>query len=356
MDKQPNETIKETSMVLLGHKNGFPVFDVDWNRNGRHLLSSGGDGSIRLWDTMAVGPYGTVAKPSSPTRRTSLSGKDKKKKDEAEPMEVETEMGVPGSKEESKELKSGAALAVYRGHAPSCPVWSVKFAPSGYYFASTASDATGRIWTTDRTTPVRILTGHTSASVHCVEWHPNCNYVLTGADDRTVRMWDVQSGRCMRLLNAGSSGIHALSVCPSGQYCAGSDALGTIHLWDLGSGKKINEFRKLPVTTKSTKRDHGGNPILQMNTSKNVAQMVHTLSFSACGTALASGGDDCTVHVWNVKSAYGEGTRPGLMKPHCSFQTRRTMILDLNFTKRNLLLGVGSFTMPLLSPPVVVEQ
>ena len=43
----------------------FPVFDVDWNRDGRTLLSAGGDGSVRLWDTMAIGPYGRVAKISS---------------------------------------------------------------------------------------------------------------------------------------------------------------------------------------------------------------------------------------------------------------------------------------------------
>jgi hypothetical protein len=52
---------EEPSAILLGHKNGFPVFELDWNRDGRTLLSGGGDGSVRLWDTMAVGPFGDIA-------------------------------------------------------------------------------------------------------------------------------------------------------------------------------------------------------------------------------------------------------------------------------------------------------
>jgi WD domain, G-beta repeat len=65
-------TTGEPCEVLLGHKNGFPVFDVAWNRDGRALLSAGGDGSIRLWDTMAVGPFGEV---STPVPTPSSSGR-----------------------------------------------------------------------------------------------------------------------------------------------------------------------------------------------------------------------------------------------------------------------------------------
>ena len=64
-DLKENGGDGEVGQVLLGHKNGFPVFDVSWNKDGRSLLSAGGDGSIRLWDTMAQGPFGTVcAKPT----------------------------------------------------------------------------------------------------------------------------------------------------------------------------------------------------------------------------------------------------------------------------------------------------
>lgn len=331
--KSTTEGVSETGIVLLGHKNGFPVFDVDWNRDGRTLLSAGGDGSVRLWDTMVVGPYGSTTEAA----RQTLNNTGTKEQEEL----------VPGLRPESSVDTSGAALAVYRGHSPSCPIWSVAFAPSGYYFATGASDATSRIWTTDRPMPVRILSGHTSSSVNTVTWHPNCNYVLTGCDDRTVRMWDVQNGRCVRLLTGCGAGINVVRVCPSGRYAAGSDYSGIVHIWDLGSGKKVNELRP----PSSTKRDSAG--LLRVS-----APMIHSLSYSACGTALATGGDDCVVRVWDVRGVakHGREERPGLKTPSQSFPTARTSILDLQFTKRNLLMSLGKYTTPVpLAKPVALN-
>jgi WD40 repeat protein len=334
-DKKNDGEVQETSMVLLGHKNGFPVFDVSWNRDGRTLLSAGGDGSIRLWDTMAKGTFGSVAKTIQ-TKRASATSQPSS----TSVTDEDSGMPVPGSYPEANgDEASGAALAVYRGHSPQCPIWSVAFSPSGYYFASAGADGTGRLWVTDRPTPVRILSGHTSASVNTIAWHPNVNYVATGCDDKTVRLWDVHTGRCVRLLNGCAEGINCVEISPSGRYAAGADYGGVIHLWDLGSGKKIKELR--------TERQH----------------IIHSLSYSSCGTALASGGDDCVVRIWDVRGAGTDQTNSELVtattptptqvyKAHHAFPTRRTILLDLQYNKRNLLLSVGKYTtaVPLVSP------
>lgn len=345
----------DARQILLGHKNGFPVFDVSWNRDGRCLLSAGGDGSIRLWDTDAQGTFGEVISSSSikgstgaakgtlPTAATTKKGtvssaaaKEAMNKANinSEKAKRNPDMSVPGSKPESRRYTSGAALAVYRGHAPNTPIWSVEFAPCGYYFASAGSDATARLWTTDRPVPVRLFTGHTSNCVHSVKFHPNCNYILTGSDDKTVRLWDIQTGRCVRLLNGCPAGIHKVDIDPSGQYAVGADVMGTVHLWDLASGKKITELRGtkpiLPVTPPGS------------SLKRNPITMLHSLAFSACGTALATGGDDRCVCIWDIRKAVTNPT-PLVGMPHKSFSTRRTMVLDLQYSKRNLLLGVGKY-------------
>jgi transcription initiation factor TFIID subunit 5 len=45
-----------------------------------------------------------------------------------------------------------------------------------------------------RSAPLRLMVGH-QGDVDVVRWHPNCQYLATGSCDRTVRLWDVASGR-----------------------------------------------------------------------------------------------------------------------------------------------------------------
>lgn len=358
---------EESAIVLLGHKNGFPIFDLDWNRDGRTLLSAGGDGSIRLWDTSAVGPFGRLANVVKKTHTLGTTSTTVKSSDGGEPN-----TSVPGMRTEPMVEVSGAALACYRGHSPSSPIWSVSFAPSGYYFASAGWDSTARIWTTDNPAPVRILSGHFSPSVNSIDWHPNANYVATAADDKTVRLWDVQTGRCVRLLNGVSTGLNLVKICPSGKYAAASDYSGIVHIWDLGSGRKVNELRL---------------PAGQSGVGGTTAVAVQSMSYSACGTALATGGDDCAVRIWDVRGAAGHMSNPdyvesqgyggsagsaggsgaagpmslpsdsqlarrpigeqfrlGAREPVKCFRTRRTIIMDLQYTKANLLLSVGKYS------------
>mmetsp|Transcript_28558 Transcript_28558/g.62855 ORF Transcript_28558/g.62855 Transcript_28558/m.62855 type:complete len:1187 (-) Transcript_28558:266-3826(-) len=349
---------EESAQVLLGHKNGFPIFDLDWNRDGRTLLSAGGDGSIRLWDTAAVGPFGRLANVVKKSHSSGISSTILTPSTGPDPL-----TSVPGLRSEPMVEVSGAALAAYRGHTPSSPIWSVAFSPSGYYFASAGWDSTARVWTTDNPTPVRILAGHFSPSVNSISWHPNANYVVTAADDKTARLWDVQTGRCVRLLNGASAGLNLVKVCPSGKYVAASDYSGTVHIWDLGSGRKVNELLL---------------PAAQSGGGGTSAVAVQSMSYSACGTALATGGDDCTVRIWDVRGAanhmsnpdyakshgYGEGSGPtslpsdsqldrrpigerfriGAREPVNCFRTRRSVIMDLQYTKRNLLLSVGKYS------------
>lgn len=328
----------EPSQVLLGHKNGFAVFGVDWNRDGRTLLSAGGDGSIRLWDTLAEGPFGELAKPlaksssstgnkPSTAKETLASLKESMKEDTREP-----DMSVEGYKAQTSPYTSGAALAVYRGHVPATPVWDVAFSPAGYYFASAGGDGTARLWTTDRTTPVRLFTGHTANNVNCVAWHPNANYIITGSDDRTARLWDIQSGRTVRLLTGCSGGVSQVQISPGGRYAVAADQTGIVHMWDLSSGKKVSEFRA---------------PTRGPTQPLEESSMIHSLAFSPCGTALAVGGDDATVRIWDVRRETLDKPNKAHTSPYQSFPTRQTMLLDLHYTSRNLLLGIGKFLTPI---------
>ncbi|KAF8393042.1 hypothetical protein HHK36_021283 [Tetracentron sinense] len=95
------------------------------------------------------------------------------------------------------------------------------------------------------------------------------------ASDKTVRLWDVQSGECVRIFIGHRSMILSLAMSPDGRYMASGDEDGTIMVWDLSSGRCV-----IP---------------LMRHTS-----CVWTLAFSCEGSLLASGSANCTVKLWDV--------------------------------------------------------
>ena len=54
-----------------------------------------------------------------------------------------------------------------------------------------------QLWHFERETSLRLFAGH-QETVNCVKFHPNSNYLFTGSDDRSIRLWDINSGRDLR--------------------------------------------------------------------------------------------------------------------------------------------------------------
>jgi transcription initiation factor TFIID subunit 5 len=84
---------------------------------------------------------------------------------------------------------------------------------------------------------------HISHSVFCValpcSFHPNCSYLLSGSSDRTVRMWSVAEGRCVRILTGHKGAVTSLQVSPCGRLAATAGEDKRIKIWDLAEGKWI---------------------------------------------------------------------------------------------------------------------
>jgi len=62
------------------------------------------------------------------------------------------------------------------------------------------------------------------SALQCVQFHPNSNYVATGSSDRTIRVWDIQSGACVRLMLGHSGPVHGVAFSPDGKSLASCGA------------------------------------------------------------------------------------------------------------------------------------
>ena len=79
-----------------------------------------------------------------------------------------------------------------------------------------------------------ITTGITS-----VAFSPDGKRILTAAEDRTVRMWDANSGMEMRNLKGHAGTVYSAVFSPNGRQILTAGEDGTTRLWDASTGREL---------------------------------------------------------------------------------------------------------------------
>ena len=84
----------------------------------------------------------------------------------------------------------------------------------------------------------RVLEGHSDA-VFSVAYHLDGRRALSGADDNTVRLWDLESGSQVRVLEGHSGRVWSVAWSPDGRRALSSADDKTVRLWDARSGAPL---------------------------------------------------------------------------------------------------------------------
>ncbi len=150
--------------------------------------------------------------------------------------------------------------------------------PDGIRLLTASDDTTVRLWDEETGRCLRVLKGHTN-SVSSVAWSPDQRYALSAANDNTLRLWDVETGRCLRVLKGHTN--RALSVAWSLDQRHALSGSGhpdkTVRLWDVETGRCLR--------------------VLEGHTAA-----IYSLAWSGDQLRALSGSWDKTVRLWDVKA------------------------------------------------------
>lgn len=150
----------------------------------------------------------------------------------------------------------------------------IAFSPNNKTFAWGSENGTVAICNIE-TKSMQSLKGHTDF-VKCVVFSPDGKLLASCSDDQTVRLWDVRTGKSLKVFQGHAHWVEGVAFSPNGTTLASCSVDKTVRIWDIASGELIRVLK-----------GHKG--------------WVCCISFSPDGQTLVSG-DSCdnTVWLWNV--------------------------------------------------------
>jgi len=121
------------------------------------------------------------------------------------------------------------------------------------------------------------LQGHTN-SVTSVAFSLDDNRIVSGSDDKSVRVWDANTGEQLRELQGHIDWVNSVAFSPDGNRIVSGSDDKSLRVWDANTGEQLRE--------------------LQGHTD-----WVRSVALSTDGNRIVSGSDDKSVRVWDAKTS-----------------------------------------------------
>ena len=158
---------------------------------------------------------------------------------------------------------------------------------------------------------LRTLNGHTD-KVNSVAISPDGQILVSGSADKTIKVWNLQSGELIRTLREHSDEVNSISISVDGQNIVSGSGDTTIRVWNLQT-KDLFWFKiNSQITNADGQIDFYGiesNTIRVWNeqTEELIIELeghtdsVNSVAISPDGQILVSGSNDKTIKIWGLQ-------------------------------------------------------
>jgi len=208
-------------IVLEGHLDQLQ--DCCFTPDGLRVITASVDGTLRLWDAgsgVALGQY------LSPPDAVSVCV-----------MSRDGSVVASGSSHHAVTCwngESGRRFARLQGHEDA--VRACLFLTDGR-LVSAGADGTLRLWNANGAATSSIVGTHDGPVTACAA-PPDAMWIASGGQDRSVKVWDLQSRAPRATLTGHTDWVRLVLVVPDGRIVSCSlDA--TVRIWDIASGRVL---------------------------------------------------------------------------------------------------------------------
>jgi WD40 repeat protein/serine/threonine protein kinase len=216
-----------------------------------------------------------------------------------------------------KSFTGGWEGVVFKGHE--APVTSVCMSLDDKFVLSGSADKTLRLWDVESGQCMKVFQGH-GKGVTSVCMTSDAMYALSGGADGNVKFWDMSKGRSMKTLSGHDGPVNAVSISHDGILIISAGEDMTVRCWEAASGKCVRVFEghkaavlcaRMGIDARNavTGGADGMIKIWEMTTAHFLGLLgelrghtagVRAVSLSQDGVHALSGGDDKTVRLWET--------------------------------------------------------
>ncbi|PJF35536.1 MAG: hypothetical protein CUN49_10060 [Candidatus Thermofonsia Clade 1 bacterium] len=218
------------------------------------------------------------------------------------------------------DVATGARLQTLAGARSG--FYAVAFSPDAALVAGATTDQNAiRLWETESGRPAGILQGHRSQIV-AIAFSADGAQIASGSSDQSVRLWDVVKGAEQRTLEENKARVTALAYSPDGALLAVGGSNGNVLLYET-RGYKVTQTLEMGRTNVSSLAFSSDGKTLAVGAAakiflwdvasgRNLTSFdahrgsVISLTYSADGARIISGGTDNALRVFNANSTREE--------------------------------------------------